>query len=241
MAGPSIHGATRVKHIEDFGDQRNKGWCVYCGGVGETRDHVPSKVLLDEPVPEQLPLLPACTRCNRDSSLDEAYFACLVECALTGSVDAAKGRAKVGKVLDRSAALAARLAAAQYDRDGESGFNPEPDRVRAIILKLARGHAAFENNEPRLDEPESVHFLPFTAMSEQDRERFETGTHHDGLVVWPEVGSRAMTRVLTGDDVGPGGWIIVQPGMYRYRVEWIDGFRVQIVIREYLAAEVTWE
>jgi len=29
--------------------------------------------------------------------------------------------------------------------------------------------------------------------------------------------------------------------MYRYRVEWIDGFRVQIVIREYLAAEVTWE
>lgn len=230
-----------MKQIQDYGDQRNKGWCVYCGGVGDTRDHVPSKVLLDDPLPEELPVLPACTRCNGDFSLDEAYFACLIECALTGSVDAAKGRAKVGRVLDRSPALAARLAAARYERDGESGFNPEPDRVRAIILKLAQGHAAFENNEPRLDEPEFVHIVPFTAMNERDRERFETGTDPDGLVIWPEVGSRAMTRVLTGDDVGSCGWIVVQPGMYRYRVEWTDGFRVQIVIREYLAAEIAWD
>lgn len=161
--------------------------------------------------------------------------------ALTGSVDAARERAKIGKMLARSPALAARLAAARYERNGETGFNPEPDRVRAIILKLARGHAAFENNEPRTDEPASVHFAPFTAMTGAERERFEIGINGDGLAPWPEVGSRAMTRLVTGDDLGPGGWITVQPGMYRYRVDWTGGFRVQIVIREYLAAEVIWE
>jgi hypothetical protein len=231
-----------VKQIWGFGDDRNKGWCVYCGGPGETRDHVPSRVLLDEPYPPELPVLPACVACNAAFSRDEAYLACLVECALTGSVESAKGRRKVGKILAKSPALATRLAAARCEREGQIGFNPESERVRSIILKLGRGHAAFENNEPRIDEPESILFAPFTAMSETERKRFENGLDGSGgLARWPEVGSRAMTRLLTGYDLGPGGWISVQPGIYRHRVDWSDGFRVWIVMREYLAAEVAWE
>lgn len=231
-----------MKQIQDFGDDRNKGWCVYCGDDGETRDHVPSRVLLDEPYPDELPVLPACAACNGAFSRDEAYLACVIECALTGSVESAKGRRKVGEMLAKSPALATRLAAGRYERDGEKGFNTEPERVRAIVLKLARGHAAFENNEPRTDEPESILFAPFTAMGESVREQFESGASGaGGTAPWPEVGSRVMTRLISGDDLGPGGWIIVQPGMYRYRVDWTDGFRVQIVIREYLAAEVVWE
>jgi len=42
------------------GDDRNKGFCVHCGGPSETIDHVPSKVLLDEPYPENLMAAPAC-------------------------------------------------------------------------------------------------------------------------------------------------------------------------------------
>jgi len=162
----------QLRQIEDFGDNRNKGWCVYCGGPDETRDHVPSRVLLDEPYPPELPVLPACAACNRAFSCDEAYLACVIECALTGSVESAKARRKVCDMLTRSAALATRLAAARYERDGEIGFNPEPERVRAIILKLARGHAAFENNEPRVDDPESVRFAPITAMNESEREQW---------------------------------------------------------------------
>lgn len=78
-------------------------------------------------------------------------------------------------------------------------------------------------------------------MTESERERFETGVGARTVEVWPEVGSRAMTRAVTGDDVRPGGWITVQPEMYRYRVNWNDGLSVQIVVREYLAAEVIWE
>lgn len=230
-----------MKQIRECGDDRNQGWCVYCGGLGETRDHVPSRVLLDEPYPPDLPVVPACAACNRAFSRDEAYLACVIECALTGSVESAKTRHKVGEVLSKSPALAIRLTTARYECDGELGFNPEPDRVRAIILKLARGHAAFENNEPRGDDPESARFVPFTAIGDADREKFESGmSRAGGLAPWPEIGSRAMTRLLTGDDLGPNGWIIVQPGMYRYRADWSGGFCVQLVIREYLAAEVVW-
>lgn len=231
-----------MRQIVDFGDGRNKGWCVYCGGPGETRDHVPSRVLLDEPYPPELPVVSACAACNRAFSRDEAYFACLIECALTGSVEAAKTRHKVGEMLTKSPALGTLLAAAHYERDGELGFDPEPDRVRAIILKLARGHAAFESNEPRIDDPESVRWVPFTAMNQSEQEQFEIGASStSGFVPWPAVGSRAMTRLLTGADMGPCGWIVVQSGMYRYRVDWSGGFRVHMVVREYLAAEVAWK
>jgi hypothetical protein len=227
-----------VRQLPNYGDDRNKGWCVYCGGPDETRDHVPSRVLLDEPYPENMPVVPACTRCNGSFSRDEEYLACLIECALTGSVEHAASRSKVGAILERSPALSARLGAARYESDGQVGFSAEIDRVRNVIVKLARGHAAFEQNEPQLDEPIAVSFAPFTAMSEQQRAGFEAGNGNGDL--WPEVGSRAMHRAVLGDLVA-GGWVEVQRGQYRYRVEYAGGFRVHLVAREYLAAEVTWE
>ena len=42
----------------------------YCGAYPDTRDHVPSKVLLDEPYPPDLPVIGACQRCNTSYSLD---------------------------------------------------------------------------------------------------------------------------------------------------------------------------
>jgi hypothetical protein len=35
--------------------------------------------------------------------------------------------------------------------------------------------------------------------------------------LWPEVGSRFMTRLLSGQDL-EGSWIIVQPGVYRFNI-----------------------
>ena len=35
-------------------------------------------------------------------------------------------------------------------------WQPEDERVRNVILKLARAHIAFEQNEPQLDEPANV-------------------------------------------------------------------------------------
>ena len=64
----------------------------------ETKDHVPSKILLDEPYPEHLPVVPACQICNRGFSSDEAYVACLIESAKWGTteIDQIK-REKIGQ------------------------------------------------------------------------------------------------------------------------------------------------
>ena len=48
-----------------------------------------------------------------------------------------------------------------------------------------------------------------------------------------------MLRLLDTGEVGAGGWIDVQSGIYRYAVDEI--FSVRIVLREYLAAEVVWD
>lgn len=92
-----------MQQLPDFGDERNKRWCVLCGGPMETRDHAPSRIFLDEPYPENLLVLASCLDCNQSFSLDEEYLACLIECARAGSVEKdGSERPKVAKTVART-------------------------------------------------------------------------------------------------------------------------------------------
>lgn len=118
---------------------------------------------------------------------------------------------------------------------------PEEDRVRKIVLKLARGHAAFEQI-PRVDEPDEVAFTPLATLADHEIAAFENPTSC-GLGIWPEIGSRSFLRTarcLTGGSDSSGRWIVVEPGRYRYLVDETDGLSVQMVISEYLACSVRW-
>lgn len=226
-----------MRQIKNFGDERNKGRCVYCGGPNETRDHAPSRAFLDEPFPSELPVVPACAKCNASFAADEAYLTCLVECSVAGSIEAARARPKIDRILGEFPSLAARLESARRVTGERIEFAAEMERVRAIVVKLARGHVAFEQNEPHLDKPAQVVIALLPAMSNEQRAVFEKGS---GGSVWPEVGSRALFRAVEGHDLYEDGWILVQPARYRYRVEYSGGLRVHLVIREYLAAEIVW-
>ncbi len=57
---------------------------------------------------------------------------------------------------------------------------------------------------------------------------------------WPELGSRMMTRILTGQDLSDG-WVIVQDGVYRDAVLQQGRLTVRSVIEECLATEVRWD
>jgi hypothetical protein len=232
-----------MRHFSCYGDDRNKGFCVHCGGAGDTKDHVPSKVLLDEPLPANVSVSPACLDCNNGLSIDEEYLACLLDCIVAGDVDPDKvGRPKIARILRSNGALADRLRRARRLVGVRVMWDFEEERVRNVLLKLARGHAAYELNEPRLEEPDVFYFRPLCTMSASEVEDFEGELDAGPVAVSPEVGSRAMQRLLVaGPEVFEEGWLVVQDGRYRYRTSQYAGLRVRMVLREYLACEVTWE
>ena len=150
-----------MEQLKCSGDRRNKGFCVHCGGPDESDDHVPSKVLLDQPYPENLIVCSSCLSCNNALSIDETYLACLLECVLAGEADPAKlHRPKIAKVLANNPSLLERLRNARSEGDNGPVWTVENDRVKTVVLKLARGHAAYEYNEPRLEEPDRISFKP---------------------------------------------------------------------------------
>ena len=229
-----------MQQLKCFGDQRNKGFCVHCGGPPETDDHVPSKVLLDEPYPENLMVCSACRRCNNGLSVDEEYLACLLECTIAGEAEPDKlRRPKIARILNLNAALLARLRQARTISDYGPVWLVESERAHKVILKLARCHAAFELNEPQLEEPEYLSIKPLALMTEDQRCAFE-GQDGGGVALWPEVRSRAMQRLIADTDVYLGGWLVVQEGNYRFQVYQAGGLIVKFVIREYLGCEIAW-
>ena len=99
-----------MEQLPSYGDQRTLAFCAFCGGETGTRDHCPSRVFLDAPYPDNLPVVPACSACNGSFSEDEEYLACLISCVLAGSTDPdAVPREKIKKILDRKSALRARI------------------------------------------------------------------------------------------------------------------------------------
>ena len=222
-------------------DERNTGFCVFCGCAPSTRDHVPSRVFLDEPYPSDLAVVPACEACNNGFSKDEQYVACLVDCALRGTVEPGlKRRDKVERILRENPRLATLISKGKHvEGAGRIIWEPDKRRVMNVVLKLARGHAAYELSEPRLDEPEHVFFVPLCVMTREQLEQFESpGPMMAG---WPELGSRAFLRAASCSPAGTqAGWIELQAGRYRYLVTELNGLVVRAVLSEYLACEVVW-
>lgn len=245
-----------MEQIKPFSDERLRQSCVYCGGISETRDHVPSRVLLDEPLPDNMPVVDACSACNVGFSDDEMYLACVVDVVRASDANPdLVPRKRIARILREQPLLLARLERARRVNDGVVAFDIEQERVRNVVLKLARGHAAFDLDERKRDEPIRIMVMPLASLDPEARDEFETPPV---VSLFPEVGSRSMQRmsvvnftlaarenqsqsvnrdVLLGPD-----WLEVQEGRYRYLAAVLDigEVVVRIVLSEYLACEVTW-
>ena len=236
-----------MDYLNEFVDERQKAGCIQCGtwiGVDSDKDHVPSKALLRKPYPKNLPVVRICTRCNNGFSADEEYLSLFLHCVLTGSTDPDAHRdERVRRALERHGNLRARIERSKTDRTigGEARcvWKPETARVERVVVKNARGHALYECGEPMLTAPAHVRTMPVASMTAAEWDEFDGVRSAGELTGFPEVGSRMMTRVLTGQDMCDG-WVIVQDGVYRFRVEQCLGMRVRSVLFEYLATEVHW-
>jgi hypothetical protein len=136
-------------------------------------------------------------------------------------------------------------------KDGRLHFDVEPERVKNVLLKLARGHAAYELSRLCPEEPAYFAWCSLEEMEENEKEAFEAChvTHMFG-----EVGSRATQRIQVlevklqstiGEQRSQGlllqDWLEVQEGRYRFlAVDDSRGIIVRMVISEFLACEVIW-
>ena len=235
-----------MKEVEEFADSRQKSWCIHCGKLladaKQTRDHVPTKTLLHQPFPANLPIVMICDPCNQGFAKDEQYLVAMLGAISAGSTDPnGQENENAARILRNNHELRAQIDASLTHDTAPDGrplliWNVDLKRVNRVVIKNARGHAFYELSEPLLNDPDFLQVKPFIAMTNDERTAFED---EPLFTVWPEVGSRMMTRVMAGHDL-QGSWVVVQDRVYRYSVTQDDGVRVRIVIGEYLACEIVW-
>ncbi len=106
------------------------------------------------------------------------------------------------------------------------------------MLKLARGHAAYELSETHRDEPSHIMITPLHLLTTEARQHFES---MPSVSLWPEIGSRAMERIVVGGHKAfRPGWIEVQEGLYRYLAVAEATIMIRFVVAEYLARGIVW-
>lgn len=253
-----------MRYIEDFADERLKAWCIHCGEViadiKSNRDHVPTKSLLTKELRERgaefdrgageevdyLPQVLVCRSCNSGFSADENYLLCVLHAVMAGSLYPNPATHPEPASILRSNRHVVRSLKGQPDGqlplfEDLQPFTlyPDTERVRRVIVKNARGHAYHEIAEPLLEAPAHVGFVPLEQLSQEQRSAFESTGAGTGLAGWPEVGSRMTVHLVEGEAM-VGGWIMVEPGRYRYSVDWSDGVTVRTVLWDYLATETRW-
>lgn len=254
-----------VREIEDFSDDRLKAWCIHCSAViadtESNRDHVPTKSLLTKALRERgarhdrgagcemdyLPQVTVCRRCNSSFSPDENYLLCVLHAIMAGTLYPDPTKHPEAAAILRSNRHVVRSLKSGPDGqlllfDNLKPFTLYPDtgKIRRVIIKNARGHAYHEIAEPLLEAPVHVAFVPLDQLTIEQRSAFESAGACGELAVWPEVGSRISPQLLDGEAI-LGGWITVEPGRYRYLVEWSECVTVRTVIWEYLATESRWD
>lgn len=238
-----------MEQLNNYADSRLIRGCIYCGGLAETRDHIPSKCILDKPYPENLPVVGCCYQCNQSFSSDEQYFVCMLECLLCGSTNLEDiRRPSISKILEKSPALRKRIESSMSEANSKIIFTPEIERVNNVMLKLAQGHMAFELSLIQHDVPDQFWCGLLSSLSDDDRDLFAS-VHFQYNI--GEVGSRSAQRLLVTQLSMSDGknitllindWIDVQDDRYRYiAIDDMGKKIIRIVIEEFFACEVVWE
>jgi hypothetical protein len=216
-----------MKQIRDlFIDERSEGICVFCGGVPDTRDHVPPRVFLDKPYPENLPVVASCFACNNGASVDEEYVACLIEVAVCGTTDPDSiRRDKIARTLRKKPSLVAKMAGS-LKQGGLVLSGKDVERVNSVVGKMAYALWAFENSGSSYRPLASLQWSPLPELTQEELDSLFTSPP---MSLFHEIGSRGLIRELTDPS---NFWQEVQPGRFAYATDGVG--QVSIVIGDYL-------
>ena len=169
-----------MKYLRDCSDARSRVSCTHCQ-VGldpsnASKDHVPSKCLLDRPLPANLPTVMICRRCNESFSKDEEYLCVFIVAVISGDVDPDPSLFPSGAAsVEHNPGLRERITRAQRHQstlwaEPEILWQPECERVKNVIVKNARGHVLHELGEPVSDAPSGVGYWPMSRLTGRSAE-----------------------------------------------------------------------
>ena len=249
-----------MKFVDYYGDDRLRhkivynrnsySECVYCGAKADTREHVPSKVFLDKPYPDNLGIVPACFKCNNSFSKDELFLSILIEKLkrkhfgqkYVFSNETTERLNKNKKLVNEIETII-----------NNNNINECGETIKRILFKLAIGHAVFEVSEGYCAKEGTVHYKFLNDVSDEEFENFTTPfIINDHLL--PEIGSRAYERIMIVDvdlasvdgkeqrkrtTLALLNWVDVQKSKYVYTCyKFEDEIIVKMIINEFLLAKV---
>lgn len=228
-------------------EKTSENGCIYCSQIATTREHVPSKVFLTEPFPENLPTVPACFECNNGYSDDEKYVACFLDVLKSSIYTNYICRNHTTLRLEKDNRLKNLIVEQIKINDGKVYFDFDEERLIRILIKLARGHAGFEFDLIDFDVDNIKLWYDFTFnISEDVIMEFNSTPETDKA---PEVGSRGcitpfiVQNIETGEVLSFMFWKDVQDEQYRYQVLINEdkGISVKIVIYEMLYCKIDFK
>ncbi len=225
--------------FRSYNKWQSEGLCFYCGGIASTMDHIPSKILLDKPFPDNLHAVPCCLACNNSFSLDEEYVGCLFECIICNTCNVEElNRPNIQKILKRKPALLSRIKSELNFENNAIGINPDINRVKAVLTKCAKGHIHYEYTEFLCDDEPSVFKLRLLSnMTEEERSIFfETNK----IEIFPEIGSRASQNYFViSNGLISSCWFDVQKENYSFMIS-NNPYSVKMLIQNQIAIEFIW-
>lgn len=228
--------------------------CIYCGDFADSREHCPSRTFLKEPRPCNLPVLPACKRCNNSFSADELYVKTYIEYMksawLENKIDL-KNDLKTNSIV-----IKAKDRVNEVLKTGQLRFDK---RIGRILEKLAKGHCVYELTENYYGHEWVLKEISYTFrcfVEEKEWMSIELFEYIEGCPL-PEIGSRTFRNMyvldmdmeeLESKKLNKNKhlvlmWNVVQEGNYEY-VAFINHYGeivVKIIIKDFLYAEISFE
>lgn len=231
-----------MHQIKPQNDTRYDNICCYCQNQiidNKTRDHVPSKILLEEPFPENLPIIYCCYDCNQSFSTDEEYFACMIEyiCSETKDINLFE-RQKITEILNKKTHLRKRIENNIEIENEIIKIKLEEKPINNVLKKLLYGHLSFELSNPYI---ENWNYIRMDTLDNLTQTEIDLFFENKSIDKSPEIGSRLSLVITLNNNIPISNWKIVQNDFYQYKIDInAESTCLKILIRNKICIIAEW-
>ncbi len=211
---PNYFGDKRLKPFINKSKNESNS-CVYCGNMANTKEHLPTKGIFDSIEDLNLMILPACFSCNNSFSEAEKYFVCFIDYLKSKVYEDYEIRSKTLRTFSKYPYLKDKIESHFIEiGNGQLKVDCDWDALELVMLKIARGHMAYEFSEIFMGEPKHFNYNFIFSINNEEVENYNSPVISNVL---PEIGSRMFEQqliTLEGDSVYL--WKVIKENQYRY-------------------------